>query len=390
MIDAETYKLKNGAIHVSSVQVTDHLPLKNSEPYCACAGLDFCRDCLRLEPNEHVANHSPLHTYLLVSFVFMPEEQQRINLEAENVLEQLQQQYRAQQRSISASTAAATKEKDGVSKEEVDTSQEENALGTEKEETVVTQSEEAPSEDVALGEDEAVPQEMAELPQENETEKQGTPTPPIGEEDNKVEIKGNGDTSPEDAETKIADRVPESTPLNKLFVCGRCVEPISWDSDFFRCVGHSCQSMSLHFFFTFHALTSAIESVDYYLCQKCLPERFDANEDDHQWWHSLLCLRKDLIVNTSSDTPSSEVIETNERPKADATDEVANDDKPAVSDSTINVRISNIEEKLSILDNIHSCNSALEQKVERLEAKLDNVMAALETLLGNLPGKSVA
>ncbi|KAH9481745.1 hypothetical protein JR316_0006272 [Psilocybe cubensis] len=277
-----------------------------------CPGQDFCRDCLTLEGNEYTPKHTPRHSYLLVCFIFMPEEQQRLNLEAENILEQLQQQYRAQQRSISG---VGSKAKDSPEKEEekpsLEGGVEENKQHEETQETVT-------SDEIPTKEESAV-SDPAELPA--------------------VE------------EAKPPETLEESGEKEKS------IEP------------------------------------NYYLCHKCQPERFEANENDHQWWHTLLCLRKDLITSPLSD-PLPEVeptkVEDEKQESEVAKEESTDENKPEDDPTAVLARISNIEDKLAVLDNIHSCNSALEQKVDKLEAKLDSVMAALETLLGNLPVREVA
>lgn len=109
----------------------------------------------------------------------------------------------------------------------------------------------------------------------------------------------------------------------------------------------------------------------------------------------MFVLRKDLLASALSDLPSTEVAVSNK-----AEDAVVLEVTNTLNVDTITDRMSQLEEKLLLLDNaIHSSNSALETKlveamnssnssleakVERLEAKMDIMMTTLIGLLGGL------
>ncbi|KAH9481747.1 hypothetical protein JR316_0006274 [Psilocybe cubensis] len=158
----------------------------------------------------------------------------------------------------------------------------------------------------------------------------------------------NGDDGDSDMEGAPTKR-KYTPPVRVTLKCARCDEDINVASEFFRCIGHSCMNM--------------------YFCRDCAMNypREDLPEGvTHEWWHSLLCLRKDLILG-HWDVPVM----------TDHTTEATH--VSLSSEDAVHLRIGILEEKLDIIQ--HS-NASLDQRVIGLEAKLDAVIAGLEKLIG--------
>lgn len=142
---------------------------------------------------------------------------------------------------------------------------------------------------------------------------------------------------------------------------------------------------------------------DYYVCHKCSTERYEAADNEHQWWHTLLSLRKKFIVGDFPiETPSTNLVVADDKGEtANTSDNLESTALVATSDS-VHARILILEEKMDVLastleartdrleyipkieEKLDTINASLQGKVERLEAKLDGVITALQALLGGL------
>lgn len=250
--------------------------------------LDFCKDCHELPEAEHnVAQHTYYHPVVKISLIYLPEQSQRMVLEVESILEQLQQEFSAQQRSnanigvtraiselktdipkaeeISQEQGTSTQEKDMIPETQEIADQKPDALQGESIVPPVTRetSDEAKEIGEPVARDDT--QEKEDISQTNEaaatdasSSKENIVEPSSEQrqtDDEKVEVshetpspKVPGDTTQptsELASTSAPVVTKEATLPVLQFICGRCSETISLESEFFRCVGSTCQSALL-------------------------------------------------------------------------------------------------------------------------------------------------
>ncbi|PPQ83088.1 hypothetical protein CVT25_003792 [Psilocybe cyanescens] len=265
-------------------------------PSCRYPAFDFCESCHNLPPAQHsVKNHTHRHPALLVALRYSTVQDEKFALEAEIVFEQLAQELSAQDRYDYATSAEHLK--DGATLNE------------------------AYDEDDLL--DNAA-NEFAGGYNEND----------------------DGDDADSDG---ALERRKYTTPARTVLKCGSCDEAIQVESEFFKCIGHSCISL--------------------YFCKHCAMHypRKEAPEGIHEWWHSLLCLRKDLILGHWDNTPITQGGESDETRAIQSPDDI------------IHARIGKLEDKL---DTIYASNASLEERVKGLEAKIDIVVTGLQKLLG--------
>ena len=201
------------------------------------------------------------------------------------------------------------------------------------------------------------------------------PGPQHGEEDSAAS-RSTSDPRPQHGEEvstgngiPIDSRPPVSEPTRKERTCGRCSDAISFDSTYYKCLGHLCRgALNSEMCSTFHfKIVSAI--TDYYLCEKCEPDLMDVEGHQHKWWHSLLIIPKSYLATEdtlkASETTSS-VLNVLSRGK---TGEEA---PPSIS--SLNEKISGLEEKLD------STRQALEGRLETLEERITRLDTSVEEL----------
>ncbi|PPQ83090.1 hypothetical protein CVT25_003794 [Psilocybe cyanescens] len=286
-------------------------------PSCRYPGFDFCESCHNLPPAQHsVKNHTHRHPALLVALQYFTVQDEKFALEAEVVFVQLAQEFSAQDRSDN---------KDGAI---LDEDEHEDAVMDETANDFTAQYrsdyEDRAMLNKAYAEDD--------LMDGSATESEG-------------DCNGNDDDDDADLDGALKKR-KYTPPERTVFKCGTCGEVIQVESEFFKCIGHSCTS--------------------FYVCKCCAMDypRKEAPEG-HEWWHSLLCLRKDQVIHGHWDsTPITQNSESDETRAAQSPDD------------GIYARIGKLEDKLDTI------NASLEERVKGLEAKIDNVVAGLQKLVG--------
>ena len=184
-------------------------------------------------------------------------------------------------------------------------------------------------------------------------------------------------------EGSTGDQISESEPPRKERACGRCTDAISFDSTYYKCLGHLCRgALNSEMCPTFH-LKIVLAITDYYLCEKCEPDLTDVEGHQHKWWHSLLIIPKSYLA--TEDTPkASETTSTAEVPDALSEGKTGEEAPPSISSLTEN--ISGLEEKLdstrqALEGRLTTTMETLEERVTRLEAKLDTSVEELKQLL---------
>jgi len=241
------------------------------------------------------------------------------------------------------------------------------------------------------GEEESTVRESTSEPEEDSTARESTsePGPQHGEEDNAASGL-TSDPRPQHGkevstgnEIPIASRPPESEPTRKERTCGRCSEAISFDSTYYKCLGHLCRgALNSEMCPTFH-LKTVLAITDYYLCEKCEPDLTDVEGHQHKWWHSLLIISQSYLA--TEDAPkASETTSTAGVP--DVLSKGKTGEEPPLSISSLNERISGLEEKLDLTrqaleGRLTTTMETLEERVTRLEAKLDTSLEELKQLL---------
>jgi hypothetical protein len=166
----------------------------------------------------------------------------------------------------------------------------------------------------------------------------------------------------------------EYEPIRKQRTCGRCSDAISFDSTYYKCLGHLCRgALNSEICPTFH-LKVVLAITDYYLCEKCEPDLTDVEGHQHKWWHSLLIIPKSYLA--TEDTPkASETTSITEVP--DALSEGITGEETPPSISSLNEKISGLEEKLD------STRQALEGRVTRLDTSVEELKQLLMQVLSN-------
>ncbi|KAH9481751.1 hypothetical protein JR316_0006278 [Psilocybe cubensis] len=392
--------------------ICDHCDVepKNSTSFkcLTCPDLDFCKDCHELPESEHtVGEHTFYHPVVKLSLAYLPEQFQRLKLEVEDVFEQLQQQFAAQQRSNA----------------KVDDSQ----VGTEAKENKEDDVVERQAKDGHADKDDDKPEESTNDQDVNteiqQVTEQATPRSSPSAEcvgpipDNLMDASGSTGLSGALHETECvsqtnsndivanesveslrkevpASQIPDNTVERKdeptrvvkpdtashalQFTCGRCSEIISLEAEFFRCVGSTCQ------------------------------KKYEAPDGEHQWWHTLLSLRKEFIVgNFQTETTVTDVVVAEEKGKTLETPESPEKNALAAPSDSVQSRISILEQKMDVLastlesrtnrleyipkieEKLDTINNSLQAKVENLELKLDGVITALQALIGGLSTQNV-
>ncbi|KJA23767.1 hypothetical protein HYPSUDRAFT_66143 [Hypholoma sublateritium FD-334 SS-4] len=191
------------------------------------------------------------------------------------------------------------------------------------------------------------------------------------------------DTTFEDnAIDEPTDDANEENEVESPYTCSHCQQIILLDdvTTFYKCFRHSCR--------------------DYWVCETCADQQFtDDNPDGHEWWHSLIVLRREILVDADETVPEKKAskalnVEATDKKKRNAV-------SPDAIVAAIGNRISAVEEKLdgtnsmlqdtlSLLlkdriqvtsDNFDSkpqfSNRALEERMSNLEDKVDMMVAEL-------------
>ena len=106
---------------------------------------------------------------------------------------------------------------------------------------------------------------------------------------------------------------------------------------------------------------------------KCVQAKKDAT-GEHQLWHTLLVVRKELVdVVPETKPPTAPISE--ETPDVEAKAEIAEDPRHA----TIISSIADIDVRMR--GTLESNHSALEERISRIESKMDGMMTELRELL---------
>jgi hypothetical protein len=176
-------------------------------------------------------------------------------------------------------------------------------------------------------------------------------------------------------------RPPVSEPTRKERTCGRCSDAISFDSTYYKCLGHLCRgALNSELCPTFHPKI-VLAITDYYLCEKCEPDLTDVEGHQHKWWHSLLIISKSYLATEDAPKASETTSEVPDVLSKGKTGEAA---PPSIS--SLNEKISGLEEKLdstrqALEGRLTTTMETLEERVTRLEAKLDTSVEQLKQLL---------
>ena len=203
------------------------------------------------------------------------------------------------------------------------------------------------------------------------SESMSNPGPQNGDGD------GTGNKIPNDS------RPPESEPTRKERICGRCSDSISFDSTYYKCLGHICRGALKAERCRAPKFKIVPAITDYYLCEKCEPDLTDLEQHQHKWWHSLLIIPKSYLA-TEDALKVSETTSAAEVPSAVSKEKTGEEAPPSIS--SLNERISGIEEKLdstrqALEGRLTTTMATLEERVTRLEAKLDTSVEELKQLL---------
>lgn len=130
----------------------------------------------------------------------------------------------------------------------------------------------------------------------------------------------------------------------------------------------------------------------------------DGDPDGHQWWHSLIVLRREILVDADETVPEKK----SSKPNTEGTDKMkGNANNPDAIMSAIGNRISAVEAKLDgtnsmlqdtlsliLKDRIHVTseqiasepplsNRALEARMSNLEDKVDMMLAELRNFVSS-------
>ncbi|KDR76020.1 hypothetical protein GALMADRAFT_458592 [Galerina marginata CBS 339.88] len=158
-----------------------------------------------------------------------------------------------------------------------------------------------------------------------------------------------------DAGMTATEKDEYSTLFGFHHTCYQCEKPLSLDFTLYVCIGHMCR--------------------DYFLCQECAQKEHDEDAGaEHHWWHTLLEVRKDVILpeglqqrqsedsdNSSGDDITSIIDKTKNTPEKTLE---LNHAKPEEQTSALVVRLGSVEERIS-----------------RLEGKMDTLLSMMEALL---------
>lgn len=123
--------------------------------------------------------------------------------------------------------------------------------------------------------------------------------------------------------------------------------------------------------------------VEFYVCAKCGSSKEDVEGSQHKWWHTLLTLRDDIVEHESQRrTPIDAAPETT-KPTTEKTSQENGLNEP-LHDSIVSAINSMVEEKMSSLEsNLKANNSALDERITGLEAKMDHLIVELKGWLNN-------
>jgi len=153
-------------------------------------------------------------------------------------------------------------------------------------------------------------------------------------------------------------------------VCASCSGILSDDSVFYYCLVRSCRGM----FCMMQILTSTNSYPQgLYHCAKCVQDKKDTT-GEHQLWHTLLVLRKDL-VDVGLDLEPLIPTTDEKSPEVEMKAEITEDPRHA----TIISSIADINTRI---------NDTLEERISKIEYKMDNMMTELKELLTGLAKKT--
>lgn len=162
-------------------------------------------------------------------------------------------------------------------------------------------------------------------------------------------------------EALSATRRSSTLPATSDSVCGSCFEIISDDARFYTCLDRSCRGL--------------------YLCMKCVQDKKDAT-GEHQLQHTLLMVRKELVDVKPETKPSTAPL-VEESPDVQSKTEGAEDPGHA----TIISSIADINARMNAMGGtLVSNHSALEERMSKIESKMDGMMTELKELLMALQG----
>jgi len=129
--------------------------------------------------------------------------------------------------------------------------------------------------------------------------------------------------------------------------------------------------------------------LDSFICERCesIQNDSDAKDDDHEWWHSLLVLRKSLIEPVL-ETTSSKVETTGTQ--AEAQSAAVDSDLPPTDDNNPDTNphsalISGVVTRISAVeDKIHVTHRAMEDKVDSTKVALEGQLSSIEERVAKL------
>lgn len=153
-------------------------------------------------------------------------------------------------------------------------------------------------------------------------------------------------------------------------------------------------------------------SEGYMLCESCIEEQI-INEDpeEHQWWHSMLVLRRDIVIggdDAASDSTSEDESEPSDKKKDRGADSAAIisaigerifevEAKLDTTNSMLQEALSTIlEDKVKAVGGDHDDDDdeaptqtqALEMRMSQLEGKVDGMVMELRYFLESLSQRS--
>jgi hypothetical protein len=226
--------------------------------------------------------------------------------------------------------------------------------------------------------------------EEDSTAKESTSDPgnPRDEEDSTAR-KSTSESGPEHGEEdSTRDEISidsESEPIRKQRACGRCSDAISFHSTYYKCLGHLCRgALNSEMCPTFH-LEFVLAITDYYLCGKCEPDLTDVERHQHKWWHSLLIIPKSYLA--AEDAPkASETQSTAEVPAVLSEGKTGEEAPPSIS--SLNEKISRLNEKLdstrqALEGRLTTTMETLEKRVTRLDTSVEELKQLLMQVLSN-------
>jgi len=126
------------------------------------------------------------------------------------------------------------------------------------------------------------------------------------------------------------------------------------------------------------------------MCKQCSTQRFDADQDEHQWWHCLLALHPKVIEGESIDEAGDSDVEStsDDTPTEDVEGPILKD---ATGQSILVTPMSTtiagiVEEKLKsnavlVEERLQALESKVEDRMSQLESKMEVIMAGLKELL---------